>query len=44
MHLRNERVAKVAPARRRLGELLMEKNFLQPGELDKALALQRERP
>ncbi|MGH9786783.1 MAG: type II secretion system protein GspE, partial [Terriglobia bacterium] len=32
------------PARRRLGELLIEKRLLQPDELDKALALQRERP
>ncbi|MBI4465019.1 MAG: type II secretion system ATPase GspE [Acidobacteria bacterium] len=30
--------------RKRLGELLIEKNLLQPDELDKALTLQRERP
>ena len=29
---------------KRLGEILMEKNLLQPDELEKALALQRERP
>ena len=29
--------------RKRLGELLLEKKMLQPDELDKALALQRER-
>ena len=31
------------PTRKRLGEILMEKNLLQPDELDKALALQHER-
>src|SRR3972149_6998555 len=30
--------------RKRLGEMLLEKNLLQPEELDKALAFQRERP
>ncbi|MBI3895499.1 MAG: Flp pilus assembly complex ATPase component TadA, partial [Acidobacteria bacterium] len=31
-------------ARKRLGEMLVEKNLLQPDELEKALSLQRERP
>ena len=31
-------------ARKRLGELLIERNLLQPDELEKALSLQRERP
>ena len=30
--------------RKRLGEMLMERNLLQPDELDKALAFQKERP
>ncbi|OFW11845.1 MAG: type II secretion system protein GspE [Acidobacteria bacterium RIFCSPLOWO2_12_FULL_66_10] len=38
------RIGKPMSARRRLGELLMEKNLLQPDELEKALTLQRERP
>ena len=35
---------KLIQARKRLGELLVEKLLLQADELDKALALQRERP
>jgi len=44
MVLQTERAEKIGTARRRLGELLIEKRLLQPDELDKALALQRERP
>ena len=44
MPLGKMRIEKPMSARRRLGELLMEKNLLQPDELEKALALQRERP
>ena len=35
---------RLTKARRRLGELLIEKRLLQADELEKALALQRERP
>jgi general secretion pathway protein E len=44
MPLENARAEKIGTARRRLGELLIEKRLLQPDELEKALALQRERP
>ena len=37
-------VPRLMQARKRLGELLVEKRLLQADELDKALALQRERP
>jgi len=42
--LGNLQAIKVASAKRRLGELLIEKRLLQPDELEKGLALQRERP
>jgi type IV pilus assembly protein PilB len=42
--LASAQAPRLAKARRRLGELLIEKRLLQADELEKALALQRERP
>lgn len=40
----SQRSVAALPLRKRLGEMLIERGLLQPDELDKALALQRERP
>ena len=44
MALGSAQAPRLTKARKRLGELLIEKRLLQTDELEKALALQRERP